>query len=138
MKTINTEDIYIRLLEGTETWVPVPAISYGNGIFEIKENQYLDLEEDATSIWEFLPGDTVECVEQDKRLVALKLVNSKFPNRKVYQLIFLIVKNIGKIKRYELLEFEDEIKQLCLNENIIQRQHPIVKKWLYENCFIMG
>ena len=134
MKQFDAKDIYIRLIEGTEALVPVPAISYGNDIYEIKENLYLNLEEDVTSIWEFFPGDIVKCIEQNKRLIAFKLMDSKFPNRKLYQLIYLIVKNVGKIKRCQLEEFENEIKQLCLNKNIAQRQHPIVKEWLHENC----
>jgi hypothetical protein len=134
MNTITTTDIYIKLLEGTEAWVPVQAISYGNDIFEIRENQYLDLEEDVTSIWEFFPGDIVKCKKQDNHLVAYELVDSKFANRKIHQLIFLIVKSLGKVEQYQLHKFEDEIKQLCLNKEIIQRQHPIVKEWLYKNC----
>ena len=134
MEALKTIDIYIRLLEGTETWVPVPAIWHSNDIFEIKDNQYLDLEEDISSIWEFFPGDTVKCTKRDEDLIASELLTSTFPDRKVYQLIFLIVKNLGEITLDQLQGFEDEIKRLCSESSVVQGQHPVVKDWLENNC----
>jgi hypothetical protein len=129
-----TKTVYIRLLEGPETWVPVSAILHGDNIFEIKENQYLDLEEDISSIWEFFPGDVVKCIKRDGDLIATELVESTFSDRKVYQLIFLIVYNLGEITREQLKGFEDEIKRLCSDSRIVQRQHPVVKDWLEKHC----
>ena len=134
MKEIS-KTIYIRLLEGPETWVPVPAISQGDDIFEIKENQYLDLEEDISSIWEFFPGDVVQCIKRDGKLIASELVKATFPNRKVYQLVFLIVRSLGEITPNQLQEYRDEIKFLCFDSSIIQRQHPVVKNWCARHCW---
>ena len=134
MKTNKIENIYIRLLEGPETWVPMPAVSHGDNIFEIKENQYLDLEEDISSIWEFFPGDIVKCTNRDGDLVASELLRSTFPDRKVYQLIFLIVKSLGEVTPDQLKGFKDEIKCLCSRSSIVQRKHPVVKNWLEKNC----
>lgn len=128
------ENIYIRLLEGTETWVPVPATRHGENIFEIKANQYLDLEEDVSSIWEFFPGDVVKCENREGDIIASELLKFTFPNRKVHQLIFTIVKSLGEVAVNQLPEFAEEIKKLCLDKNIIQRQHPVVKSWLDKNC----
>ena len=140
------QTIYIRMLEGVETFIPVDARYISDNVFEIISNEDMDIEEDATCIYEFFPGDIVRC-EKVKRiflslqkrektfLLAIELLNSTFPNRKVHQLIFLIVKSVGKITRNQLQEFdEDEIKQLCSDSSIIQKRHPVVKMWLEKNC----
>ena len=132
------EDIYIKLLEGTETWVPVPAIRRGDNIFEILENQYLDLDGDTSSIWEFFPGDTVRCTRQGNDLMALELINSIFPNRKMHQLIFQIVSSSGEITLGQIRGFEDELKQLCSDNAIVQKRHPVVMNWLNKNCLNSG
>lgn len=205
-------NIYIRLLEGAEILVPVPAISHGNDIFEVKDNQYLDLEDDATSIWEFFPGDKVKVVEKKEIVppfgggvflaaneddpglshftqnrcklsqnaikktfngsffnssiciflakawkhittffkvrkscecidceleertmpLATELISSTFPNRKLYQLIFLIVESLGKISLDQLQGFENELQRLCVDRTITQRRHPVIEKWLHK------
>lgn len=138
------QTIYIRMLEGVETFIPVNAKFVGDNVFEIISNKYMNLEEDATCIYEFFPSDVVRCeVKRDfflpiqKRketfLLATKLLSSTFPNRKVYQLIFLIVKSLGEINRNQLQGFEDEIRRLYFDKSILQRQHPLVKKWLEKN-----
>jgi hypothetical protein len=137
--------VYVRMLEGVETFVPVVSRQIEGDKFEIISNNDLDLEEDATSIYEFFPGDVVECenkvdfylpVQQRKEnfLLATRLISTVFPNRKLYQLIYLIVKSLGEIRIKELSEFEEEIKQLCSDIRIIQRNHPVVKSWLNANC----
>ena len=134
---MNKVKIYIRLLEGGETFVPVEAISLHNGTYEIVSNQDLELEDDATSIWEFFPGDIVKCVGREDYLLASELLKSTFPDRKIHELIFQIVNSVGKIKVDDLRDFKKEIKYLCTNDRIIQKQHPLVKNWLKSNCETM-
>ena len=105
------------------------------GRYEIIDNPYLDLEGDISSIWEFFSKDIVRCIEKKGDLIACELMESTFPNRKIHDLIFNIVKNLGEIKLDELKGFYNEIKFLCANDKIIQKQHPVVKKWLKLNCF---
>lgn len=135
------EIIYVRLLEGTETFVPINAKHIDENLYEIVHNKYLQLEDDATSIWEFLPGDVVRCIKKkdvfsplkesnNTILLATELISSTFPNRKLYKLIYMIVENLGNIEFSELKGFENEIKQLYDNKDIFQRNHPIVKKWI--------
>lgn len=134
LKANKERTIYIRLLEGTETLVPVTAISLDDNLFKIKENKYLDLKEDISSIWEFFPTDVVKCTKRDGNFVAFELVESTFSDRKIYQLIFLIVKSLGEITHSRLRGFESEIQRLCKDKEIPQREHPIIKEWLVRNC----
>jgi len=127
-------NVYIKLLEGTESWVPVPAIRRGDNIFEILENRYLDLNGDISSIWEFFPGDTVRCARQGNDLMALELINSIFPKRKMHQLVFWIVRSLGEITLSEMRGFEYELNHLCSDTAIVQKRHPIVMNWLNKNC----
>lgn len=53
------QKIYIRLIDGTETWIPINAKLIDNDQFEIIENpEFTDL--DTNELYEFLPGDIVE------------------------------------------------------------------------------
>lgn len=131
--------IYITLLEGTSVLVPVKARKINQNIYEILENDSFD-SNDATSIWEFFPGDLVECrkdkdVDSNEELtVASKLIESRFPNRNLHSLVFQIVKSLGKLEQEYLLHFKDEIKILCTDSPITQSNHPIVKKWVENIC----
>ncbi len=67
---MKTTKIYIRLLEGPEVLVPVEAELMENNNYKIVSNEILDIEEDATSIWKFFPGDIVKCVNRKGDLIA--------------------------------------------------------------------
>ena len=110
------QQIYVTLIEGTLVFVPLDARMVDVNTYEILHNPILQLESDATSIWEFFPGDivtvgtrTIGARTGEKRLfrkrrvetgtdiiLAMELVSSTFPNRKLHQLIFLIVQSMGK------------------------------------------
>ena len=128
------EQIYIRLLEGTQTYVPLKARRMPDGSYKILDNPYLQLEDDITSIWEFFPGDVVQCRKEDNDLIAYELLASSFKNRRLYQLIFSIVLNQGDLSLVELDTFKDDIVKLCRARNIPQKDHPVVKKWLLSTC----
>ena len=142
------QKIYIRMLEGVETFIPVDAMPISDNVFEIISNEDMDLEEDATCIYEFFPGDVVMSVVKCEMLrdfsnpmqkrkktftLAVELISSTFPNRKLYQLIYMIVRSLGKITQNQLQGFEDEIRQLCFDSSIAQRRHPVIEKWIDEN-----
>ena len=130
--------IYIRLLEGPETLVPISARLLEGNTFEILDNPYLDLDEDVTSIWEFFPGDIVSCEKRGNDLRAKELLSSTFPDRRLYQIIFLIVSTLGNASVEDLKDFETEIGRLCTDSKILQRNHPVVQRWLLQNCSKMG
>jgi hypothetical protein len=114
--------------------VPVKTKVVEKDLFEIIENQYLDLNNDATCIWEYFPGDIVKAESVNDRLIAVELVKSSFPNRKLFQLIFLIVANLGKIHPKLLKGYGHEINILNKTIDLPQRNHPLVKSWLSKYC----
>ena len=133
------------MLEAVETYIPVTAKQIGDNVFEIVNNEAMDLDTDATCIYQFFPGDIVETkmennfslpIQKRKEsiLIAIRLINSTFPNRKLYQLIFIIVESLGEVEKSKLKGYEEEIDQLCINKNIFQRNHPVVRNWLIKNC----
>lgn len=140
------ETVYIKLLESGITYVPSKALHISGNNYKIIDIKEIDLENDATSIWEFFPGDVVKCKLKTKKfmpdnkveniLVADQLISlsNTFPNRKIHQLIFLIVSNTGNISSEELKSFEMEIEELCTSIKIFQKNHPLVKSWLNKNC----
>ena len=146
------QTIYIRMIEGVETFIPVSARCIGDNTFEIISNKDMDLEQDATSIYEFFPGDIVKCKlkpnafspENEKHeeiLLAQQLLISSplFPSRRVYQFIFNLVENFGNLEKDQLNLFKEEIKLLCKSDcRIKQKEHPIVEKWLSQNGELCG
>ena len=132
--------IYVRMLDAVTTYVPCEALRLGPDIYEITKNEDIDLENDATEMWEFFPGDQVRTrmhtTEQSKVtiLLASQLISSTFPKRKLYQLLFLIVSNRGVLSVDQLQGFEKEVKQLCSDSTILQSRHPVIAKWLADNC----
>lgn len=154
------ETIYVTMLEGTTNYVPCRALANSDGTYLILENYDLDLEEDATRIWQFFPGDTVRCKTvtetvfefgggvlipvdpteekgciERRILLATQLVNSTFPERNLHELVFRIVKNLGELKREDWEEYKSEIAHLCSEDLIAQRRHPVVKRWIEKHCF---
>jgi hypothetical protein len=124
--------IFVRLLEGPEIKVPCLALQIQNNIFEISKNDTLDLE-DKTSIWEFFSGDLVKCEKNGDNWVAKELISSTFTNRRIHQLIFLIVKSLGEIGFDDLSEYKSELQQLLNSTNIKQKEHPVIRTWLDNN-----
>jgi hypothetical protein len=133
--TESNETIYVRLIEGVSVLVPVKAKPLGGETYLITENDLLDLENDATSIWEFFPGDVVRCTVEGNLVAAKELLESDFANRQLYTLLFRIVESIGKLSQKEKIEFREAIEELCKRRSAItQSRHPIVDQWLENNC----
>lgn len=204
--------IYIRMFEGVPTYFPCEALRISDAVYEIISNEDMDLDNDATCIWEFFPGDKVRVLEKKETVLpfgggvflaagedepglshftqkrcrsrqnaikktfngsffnsyiftflakawariatffkvrkscgcidcqleektiplATELINSTFPNRKLYQLIFWIVESLGEISLDQLQGFENEIQRLCVDRTITQRRHPVIEKWLHK------
>ena len=129
-----SKTIYIRLLDGTLAFVPVEARQLDEQIFQITDNDYLDLENDDTSLWEFFPGDVVKCKFQDDLIVAEQLLKSSCPNRNFHAVLFRILDSDGKLSEVETTKFQQEIKILLERKSpVSQSKHPLIKKWIMEN-----
>jgi hypothetical protein len=127
---MNSISIFIRLIEGTVVLVPVKAKPMRGNLFEIIENPVIDLENDITSIWEFFPGDIVRVESFENGLIAKELVNSTFPKRKIYELIFKIVYSVGDITLEKVADYKEEIDVLQKCNDIPQKNHPLIQSWL--------
>lgn len=124
--------IYVKLIEGVEVKVPVKAVQLEDSTYKIIEIEEYD-EKDWTAVWEFLPGDIVKCSSESYGILARSLVDSNHPNRKLYQLMFVILESGGEIKLDELGELRKEVDELCVTTKILQKKHPGVARWLLKN-----
>jgi hypothetical protein len=152
---MDTQFIYVKMLEGTTNYVPCKAIFKADNAYQIIANENIDLIEDATAIWQFFPGDVVRCIERTEMffsfgggvlipvdpdecenciemtiMLAAELIESTFPNRKLYQLIYIIVEHLGEVEAEDLTEYKNEIDLLCSDLSITQRRHPIIRRWI--------
>ena len=131
---MESKKIYVELIEGTKSLVPLPAETTDEGYYRILENPYLDLLNDVTSIWKFFPGDVVKCDLQDDMLVATELISSSFPDRRLHQLAYLIVEGGEDTLLNEQSGSGGEIEILCSRLNKAQPEHQALKAWAAKNC----
>lgn len=134
------QQIYVRLIDGVEVFVPVVARQLDEDVYEIMEIPSFDLD-DFSSIWQFFPGDVVRCEKKifhnkNFGLLANELISSTFPDRKLHELIFLIVYSQGKVAVENLQGFQKEIKQFCNSHTVFQKNSviPAIKDWVYRCC----
>jgi hypothetical protein len=80
------DKIYVRFIDGTNSWVPINAREKSNNLYELLDDQeYNDL--DSTELFEFYPGDIVEVedsedLDNEYQYVAKQLVSaSRRPDR---------------------------------------------------------
>jgi len=129
-----SKTIYVRLIDGTLAFVPVEARQLDEQKFEITANQFLDLEDDNTSLWEFFPGDIVESKLQSNLIIAERLLESSFPNRDFHALLFRLVDSKGELNEVETATFQEQIKVLLERKSpVSQSEHPLIEKWITEN-----
>lgn len=132
---VTETEIYIKLLEGGSVLVPVKARQITDEIFLITKNDFWD-DEDFSSIWEFFPGDLVRVIKKDDHLEADGLVeySKSIPERRLRELVFLLVNSMGKIPFAKLVDMKAEITALCKEDKLHQQKHPIIKNWIVKNC----
>ena len=134
------------MLSAGVTYVPCEADCISDNKYKILANDEIDLENDATSIWSFFPGDIVSCKiidhsysystkRSEEILVADKLIefSESFPNRKLFQLIYLIVQSLGNLSIEQFQYYQKEVKLLC-SSKLFQRNHPVIKEWMAMHC----
>lgn len=134
--------VYVALIEATKFFIPVDAKEIGENRFLIVKNVQFD-PEDNSSVFQFLPGDTVLCKLQTREdfkgekkqiLVADSLVSSTYPDRDLYMLKFLIVEQDGRLTADQLLYFKRDLEKLMngiakytnTKENPF---HPAILRW---------
>lgn len=132
---VENSEIYVRLIDGTEVEVAVNSLEIEKGVFLITENKYWD-DEDHTAVWQFFIGDKVTVKREGKHLKADRLIeySKSIPGRELRDLVFLITGSMGNIKPIDLGKKEKFLAALCHENSIPQKEHPIVKRWLSENC----
>jgi hypothetical protein len=134
--------IYVALIEGMKSFVPVEAKDLGSDVFLIVSSKLYDPDDDS-SLFQFIPGDKVRCKidlkkdhqgNEEKVFVADSLVSSKIPGRNVQTLKFVIADQNGVLRPSQVEQFSDEIK--ALKAEIIKRKdnketpfHPAIVRW---------
>jgi hypothetical protein len=116
--------VMIRMIEGSECWVPVPAQSLDSINFLILDNNEFD-PSDTSQLLEFLPGDVVK-VDSGMRAVEGDLANNA--ERAYWAILFDIVsKRPLRTPTWQTTVYariQSEIKQG------IRWHYPSVESWL--------
>ena len=125
------QKIYIRLIDGTETWVPINAKLINNDQFEIIENsEFTDL--DTNELFEFFPGDIVELenhVFQDgtSATVAKKLISKgQCTDRNYMDFRFKATLGLLKINKETAQIYRQEIERVKKEKSTGQIFYPSI------------
>jgi hypothetical protein len=109
--------IYIKLIDGTETWVPINAKLVNRGQYRIIDNdKFLDLSTD--ELYEFLPGDIVEIEDHvfhdgTSGKVASRLISmGQWTDRNYIDFKFKATLGILEINHRNAIKFKQEIKRV--------------------------
>jgi len=87
--------LYVRMIEGSDCFVPTNARRNADGTFHLLDSREFD-PEDTSLLLEFLPGDDVRADPRKFRdkpepvLVATELVRSSFEDRDYWRVLFTV------------------------------------------------
>lgn len=125
------QKIYIRLIDGTETWIPINARLINNDQFEIIENpEFMDL--DVNELYEFLPDDIVELenhIFQDgtSEKVAKKLISKgHWTDRNYMDFRFKATLGLLKIDKETAQLYGKEIERVKKEKSTGQVFYPSI------------
>ena len=125
------QKIYIRLIDGTETWVPVNAKLINNDQFEIIENSELTVI-DTNELYEFLPGDIVEIENHvfqngTNGKVAKKLISKgHWTDRNYMDFKFKATLGLLKIDKKTAQMYQKEIERVKMDKSTGQFLYPSI------------
>ena len=125
-------DVYVKLVDGTECWVPAKAREVGDGCFEITEC-LSDDPEDTTALLQYLPGDVVR-IEEGR---AVSLVHSPVTRDRTYwRFLFNVLIEGGPTAVDEESPYLREVVSQVRDE--IARgdtpHYPAIKNWMRDHA----
>jgi hypothetical protein len=123
------------MIEGIKSYVPAEGKQVANSNYLIVNSKLFDPDDD-TSLFEFIPGDTVSVKNEsngsgEEMIIADSLIKSAVPNRKLYSLKYTIVSQDGKLSDVQLASFTSEIEELK-HEFLNSKEkfyHPAILRW---------
>lgn len=126
---MTVQKIYIRLIDGTECWVPINAKLINNDQFEVIENpEFMD--SGTTELFEFFPGDIVQTENHafqngTSEKVAKKLISKgHWPDRNYLAFKFKATLGLLKIDKETALLYQHEIEQVSKEKSTRQFFYP--------------
>ena len=114
---MNTERIFIKLIDGTECWIPVSTRQIDHYQFVILDDPAFD-NLDTTLLFEFYPGDTIKIGQQTLSdgttgLVAKELISASIrPDRKYWGFMFLAAVDKMPIEPETAHKYSQEIERI--------------------------
>jgi hypothetical protein len=115
---MKSEKIYIQLLDGVITWVPVEAKCVGGNQFIINEDKEYTDYKDALYLFEFFPGDKVEVEyfslpdEKVEKVAKNLLEAGSWSERKFNEFKFKAALNQLPIEEQSAFKYRNEIARV--------------------------
>jgi hypothetical protein len=134
---LTTEKIYIQLLDGSTSWVPVDALRMTDNQYEIVEDKEYTESVDPLYLHEFYPGDIVELgfqIFHDGKTgqVAKKLIEGQWPDRHFKEFKFMATKGQLKIDKQTAEKHIIEIERIIKEYSAGQFFYPMLIEVVYK------
>ncbi|UXE68833.1 MAG: hypothetical protein KA713_09765 [Chryseotalea sp. WA131a] len=126
------EKIYIQLLDGSTSFVPVNATKLSDNQYEILDDKEFTEYVDFLYVHEFYPSDIVELGQHrfndgSTGLVAKKLISAgKWPDRKLNEFKFKGVLGEISIDKQSADKYSDEINKIIRQKSAGQFIYPVL------------
>jgi transcription antitermination factor NusG len=131
-KAIN---VFLRFIDGTETFVPVKAEEINDNVYQILRFEEYNSEERSV-LYEFKPGDIVNIKKQEFNDGTIGYLADQYSNNKsekeidINQFLFRILTGKLDVNSSSKIEYKDYIQKIHNElENGIHH-YPAIKKWI--------
>ena len=115
---MSTEEVYIRMIDGTCSLIPVSTTKVDKGYYKINADPSFNENNDPVCLFEFYPGDLVDAKNQEFQdgtlgLVGNTLINTgNWPDRKYLVFKFLATLNEIRVDKEVSIKYQDEIDRI--------------------------
>jgi hypothetical protein len=132
---MRTATIYLKIIDGSEAYMPVEASDLGNNTFLILPNENYD-KNDHTVLWSFRPGDKIKAkakifeFSEGEGLVAERFLDYTFFIKDYNWFLYNFLTNQIYITRENKKEFGEHLSRLSEDLNNKIMYYPdIVRKF---------
>jgi hypothetical protein len=114
---MDTEELYIHMIDGIDNYIPIPAQTLDGVAYEILNDPIYEEVSPIGALFEFYPGDWVEVNNdhtplQEYQYAGPVISKGLFPDRKYYEFLYRATTQTLEFSDQNILEYQEEIKRV--------------------------
>lgn len=113
---MDTEELYVHMVNGIDNYVPIPATTQDGIVYEILQDAAYDEISPFGELFEFYPGDLVEVYNKepldDYQHAGPLIYPGNYPDRKYYAFLYLATTQKLQYSKETYVEYQEEIERV--------------------------